>query len=149
MAATGLLIRRMQEHDVPAMMTIERGSFSSPWSETVFQGELHKDYAVARVAELGQRIIGYAIANFVLDEGHILNLAVHPGHRREGIATSLMTELLYTLRQKGCRLLYLEVRASNAPARLFYEHLEFSVVGKRRRYYQSPVEDALLMFRKI
>lgn len=149
MAGTELLIRDMRVQDIPEIMDIEHTSFSSPWSEIAFQGELRKEYAVTRVAELRHNIVGYAIANYILNEGHILNLAVHPAHRRQGIATSLIYQLLNILQKKGCSLLYLEVRVSNAPARLFYEQLEFRVVGKRRSYYQSPVEDALLMFRTI
>jgi len=149
MAGTELLIREMRAEDIPEIMDIELASFSSPWSEFAFQSELRKKYAVTRVAELRHNIVGYAIANFILNEGHILNMAVHPGHRRQAIATSLVHEMLNILQQKGCSLLYLEVRVSNAPARFFYEHLEFRVVGKRRRYYQSPAEDALLMFRAI
>ena len=149
MAGTGLLIREMRSQDIPEILDIEIASFSSPWSEIAFQGELRKDYAVTRAAEFAHHIVGYAIANYILNEGHILNMAVHPGHRREGIATALLSELLNVLQQKGCGLLYLEVRVSNAPARLFYEHLDFRVVGKRRGYYRSPVEDALLMFRTI
>lgn len=149
MAGTELLIREMRVQDIPEIMDIEHTSFSSPWSEIAFQGELRKEYAVTRVAELRHNIVGYAIANYILNEGHILNLAVHLAHRRQGIATSLIYQLLNILQKKGCSLLYLEVRVSNAPARLFYEQLEFRVVGKRRSYYQSPVEDALLMFRTI
>ena len=149
MAGTELLIREMRAQDIPEIMDIEHSSFSSPWSEIAFQGELRKEYAVTRVAEIRHNIVGYAIANYILNEGHILNLAVHPGHRRQGIATSLIYKLLNILHRKGCSLLYLEVRVSNAPARLFYENLEFMVVGKRKSYYQSPVEDALLMFRTI
>ena len=149
MAGTGLLIREMRQQDIPEIMDIEHASFSSPWSEIAFQGELRKEYAVTRVAERRHETVGYAIANYIFNEGHILNLAVHPAYRRQGIASSLIYELLDILQQKGCSLLYLEVRVSNASARLFYEHLEFRVVGKRRGYYRSPVEDALLMFRTI
>jgi ribosomal-protein-alanine N-acetyltransferase len=149
MAEPGFLIREMRAEDIPEIVDIERASFSSPWSETAFQGELHKEYAVSRVAELRHDIVGYAIANYILNEGHILNMAVHPGYRRQGIATSLLHELLKILQQKGCSLLYLEVRISNAPAHFFYEKLEFRIVGKRKNYYTSPVEDALLMFRTI
>jgi len=131
--------------DVPRVLEIERMSFSSPWSEAAFLQEIHKHYALSQVAELRYDIIGYMCANYLFDEGHILNLAVDPDFRRQGVATVLMEDALTELKKKGCRFFYLEVRVSNLAARIFYERFGFRVVAFRKRYYVSREEDAALM----
>lgn len=144
-----ILIREMQEHDIPEILEIERISFSSPWSEEAFLSEINKSYSVTRVAVSGNIIIGYICVNYVLDECHILNLAVHPDCRRKGMATVLMKKVLRELRQKDCRFFYLEVRMSNMGAQRFYERFGFRFVGIRKKYYMSPVEDAALMMLRM
>lgn len=144
-----IVIREMQEQDIPEIMEIERISFSTPWSEAAFFSEIYKSYSLARVAVSGDTIVGYACVNYVLNECHILNLAVHPDFRRQGIAAVLMKEVMNELRKRGCRFFYLEVRFSNIGARKFYGHFGFRVVGVRRKYYISPVEDAALMMLRI
>jgi ribosomal-protein-alanine N-acetyltransferase len=81
----------------------------------------------------------------VLEEMHIINLAVHPEHRRKGIARRLLTEGLAQARALGAELAWLEVRPSNAPARVLYESFGFKEVGRRPRYYDDTNEDALLL----
>jgi ribosomal-protein-alanine N-acetyltransferase len=124
-------------------------SFSSPWSETAFYQELRKYYALSKVAVLQDKIIGYICVNLIFDEGHILNLAVHPDFRRQGIATRLMEEILKASGGKNCGVFYLEVRGSNTEARMFYERLGFKIAGVRKNYYVSPVEDASLMVLRV
>jgi ribosomal-protein-alanine N-acetyltransferase len=131
--------------DVPRVLEIERMSFTSPWSEAAFLQEIHKHYALSQVAEFRHEVIGYMCANYLFDEGHILNLAVHHDFRRQGVATFLMKDALNILKEKGCRFCYLEVRVSNLAAKTFYERLGFRLVAFRKRYYVSPEEDAALM----
>jgi ribosomal-protein-alanine N-acetyltransferase len=138
-------IREMQVNDIPEILKIERVSFSTPWSETAFFHEVHKSYALSKVAISKKIIIGYICVNRIFDECHILNIAAHPDFRRRGIGTVLLEEALNELKGKGCRFFYLEVRASNVGAKKFYERFGFRVVGLRRKYYVSPVEDAALM----
>jgi ribosomal-protein-alanine N-acetyltransferase len=90
-------------------------------------------------------VIGYTVTKHVEDEGHILNLAVHPAHRGKGIAKVLVSKGLEELRQKGSRYVYLEVRVSNAEAIRLYESFGFRAGGIRKSYYLEPVEDALVM----
>jgi len=124
-------------------------SFSFPWSEAAFYQEIHKYYALSKVAVLQDKIIGYICVNLIFDDGHILNLAVHPDFRRQGLATRLMEEILNASGEKGCRVFYLEVRGSNTEARTFYERLGFKIAGVRKNYYVSPVEDASLMVLRV
>lgn len=140
-----LILREMREDDLPEILKIERESFSTPWSEYSFLNEIYKKYAISRVAMFERNIVGYICTNYVLHEAHILNLAVHPDFRRQGIATVLMDEALKELKKKGCVFIYLEVRASNISAIKFYELFKFKVVDVRKKYYIDPNEDALLM----
>lgn len=140
-----ILIREMQPADINEIMEIERKSFSTPWSELSFLNEMYDLHSISRVALSNNNITGYICVKQIFDEGHILNLAVHPDFRRRGIATALMKEVLDELKKKGSRFLFLEVRISNLAARKFYERFEFRVVSIRKKYYTSPMEDAALM----
>lgn len=142
-------IREMKEDDIRQVMDIESESFSTPWTEAAFLAEVHKPYSLNRVFIIGDRLVGYLCVNLILDEGHILNLAVHPDFRRRGLATRLIHEALPELKKRGCRVIYLEVRNSNASAKKFYEHFEFKEAGLRKKYYANPVEDAVVMMRQL
>ncbi len=146
---TEIFIRQMQPSDIPEILEIESISFTTPWSETAFLKEIHNPYSITRAAVLEDDVIGYVCANYIIDEGHILNLAVHPDFRRCGIGTALMKKVLSELKERGCRLIYLEVRSSNLIARRFYESLGFGIIGIRKDYYTSPKEDAVVMMLKL
>jgi len=139
----------MLNDDVLWVLEIERVSFSAPWSEAAFLQEIQKHYSLSRIGEFRHYIVGYICVNYLFDEGHILNLAVHPDFRRQGVASFLMKDVLKTLKEKGCRFFYLEVRVSNFAAKTFYERLGFRIVAFRKRYYVSPEEDAALMALEI
>ncbi|MCG2721714.1 MAG: ribosomal protein S18-alanine N-acetyltransferase [Thermodesulfovibrionales bacterium] len=142
-------LREMREDDIRQIMDIENESFSTPWTEAAFLAEIHKPYSLSRVLMIGDRLVGYLCMNLILDEGHILNLAVYPDFRRRGLATRLINEALTELKKKGCRFIYLEVRGSNTVAKQFYLQFGFRDAGLRKKYYTSPVEDAVLMMRQL
>ncbi len=144
-----ILMRAMTEKDIASVVAIEKASFSLPWSETAFKKELYRVRSIPKVAELDGAVIGYVCVDYVLDEGHILNLAVHPDYRKRGVATVLVRVALEELKLKGCRFVYLEGRASNHTAIMIYRRLGFTVVGERKKYYVSPVEDAVIMMREL
>lgn len=139
----------MKEEDIPSVITIEKMSFSLPWSEISFTKELYKPRSIPKVAVLNDIVVGYMCIDYVMDEGHILNLAVHPDYRKMGIAASLVEEAIEELKLKACRFIYLEVRASNYAAKKLYKSFGFSVVGNRKNYYVAPVEDAVIMMLEI
>lgn len=150
----GFIIRQMYELDVPCIVEIERMSFSTPWSETSFYNEIYNPRSTAKVAVIEeacsmQRVVGYICANQVADEGHILNLAVHPDFRKKGIANALVKNILEDLKGNACRFLYLEVRTSNHAAKKLYEGFGFKVIGTRKGYYNEPIEDAVIMMLEI
>jgi ribosomal-protein-alanine N-acetyltransferase len=145
----GLLIRRAGLADVTAMWAIEKASFPSPWSRWSFLSELgHRNshtLVVGPAPPQPWQLWGYLIFWVVLDEMHILNLAVAPEHRRRGIARRLLAEGLAQARELGAEIAWLEVRPSNTPARALYASFGFQEVARRPRYYDDTHEDALLL----
>ena len=131
--------------DAPALAAIERRSFGDPWSEASFREALRAGWSFGLVAEAGEAIIGYLIAREAAGTGEILNLAVDPPRRREGIAHTLLDAGLAALRRRHVEEVYLEVRVSNEPAQALYRGAGFQPVGRRRAYYRNPVEDALVL----
>jgi ribosomal-protein-alanine N-acetyltransferase len=144
-----LIIRDMQEDDIPAVLEIEQISFSTPWDKQNFLNEIYNKYAFLKVAVFEENVIGYICANYILHESHILDLAVDPDFRRRGVATILMNEAIRELKKRGCVFMYLKVRVSNTGAQKFYELFGFKVETTRKKYYGNPDEDALLMMRRL
>jgi ribosomal-protein-alanine N-acetyltransferase len=131
--------------DLEAVSAIENASFSSPWSAGSIIDAIGRHGYITRVAAAGDQIDGYIIAIQLAGEGQLLDIAVHPGQRHRGIGGALMEELLRIMMEQGCRVLYLEVRASNTPAIRLYEKIGFTTISTRKGYYKNPVEDALIM----
>ena len=140
-----LIIRKMDEDDIPAILGIERISFGSPCAEQFFLYAIYKKNAFSQVAVFEKSIIGYICVDHLLHESHVLDLAVHPDFRRLGVASLLINDAIRELKKRGCVFMYLEVRASNSGAQRFYELFGFKVVSIRKKYYGKPDEDALLM----
>jgi len=90
-------------------------------------------------------VLGYIIAHHAVDEAEILNLGVGPGERRRGIGRGLVEAMLAALREEGITTVFLEVRESNSAAQHLYALLGFVQVGRRRRYYRLPTEDAVIL----
>ncbi len=144
-----IIIDEMKIGDLPEVVEIERASCTMPWSESLFYNEIRNPGSLSRVARKDGKVIGYICVNRIIDEGHVLNLAVHPDYRKLGIATALVKDMIGLLRQDECRFLFLEVRASNEEAKRVYEKLNFTFLGVRKNYYASPVEDAIIMLLKF
>jgi [ribosomal protein S18]-alanine N-acetyltransferase len=144
----GLTIREAGLAEVTAIWAIERVSFPSPWSRWSFLTELgqrHSRTLVIGPSPPPRQTWGYIIFWVVADETHIINLAVHPHHRRQGLARQLLQEALRQARLLGALTAWLEVRPSNTPARALYASLGFKEMGRRPRYYEDTQEDALLL----
>ena len=135
-------VRPATSADVPAITEIEHGVFSDPWSAAAFRELIGPQSFVAVVED---EVVGYLFARTAADEAEILNLAVHEDRRRTGIGRCLLDAGLADFRARRVAMVYLEVRASNAPGRAFYEEKGFREVGRRRGYYSKPREDALVL----
>ena len=144
-----LIIRDMQKDDLPAIGDIEQISFPAPWLKDSFLSEIYRKEAISKVAVFEGRVIGYLCANYQLHESFILKLAVHPDFRRQGVATILMHEAKRQLKQNGCVFMYLKVRESNLSAKKFYEQFGFKIETVRKKYYDNPDEDALLLMGRL
>ena len=135
----------MAEAHVAAVAELEKACFSAPWSETSVREELTNPLSLWLVALAGDQVAGYVGSQTVLDEADMMNLAVAPRHRRQGIARQLVEALGDALQAQGVQSLTLEVRASNEAAIQLYRSLGFTQVGRRPRYYTKPTEDALIL----
>jgi ribosomal-protein-alanine N-acetyltransferase len=140
-----LTIRPMRREDLSAVVELERLSFTLPWSENAFRYELENPASRAWVVEKDGQVVASLVLWLVLDEAHIATVAVHPDHRRQGIARALLLHALRAAWNEGARQAFLEVRLSNLAAQELYRQLGFEISGRRPRYYHDNHEDALLM----
>ena len=138
-------ITLMESAHVSQVAQLEKLCFSAPWSENSISSELTNPLSCWLVALDGDRVAGYVGSQTVLDESDMMNIAVDPQYRRQGIAQALVEELVKCLARKGSRCLTLEVRASNAGAIALYGKLGFVQVGLRKNYYRNPREDAMIL----
>ena len=143
-----ITLRPMRFSDMPEVEKLENDIFSDPWPKDAFEEYLDSLEAGGWVAAVQSRIIGYACCWFDSGQTHLTNMAVAPAYRRKSVAKRLMDCILSLARERECELVYLEVRISNEAARRFYETLGFETVDRRIRYYEHPVEDALIMVRR-
>jgi ribosomal-protein-alanine N-acetyltransferase len=140
--------RPMRRSDLDAVLAIEQRAFPQPWSRSFFEQELaaaqaHCTVAVTGADGLGD-VVGYTVCWRVLDELHLLNVAVHGEHRGAAVGRRLLERMLDEGRSTGGRVVYLEVRAGNVTARRLYRRLGFLDLGVRRGYY-GPGQDAIVM----
>lgn len=135
----------MTADHVSQVAELEKICFSDPWSENSITYELTNPLSLWLVAVEGDRVAGYVGSQSVMGESDMMNVAVHPDFRRQGVAEKLVLELVAALAKKDNHCLTLEVRASNAPAISLYEKLGFAQIGLRKNYYRNPKEDALIL----
>ena len=132
---------------VGQLEVLERECFSMPWTREQIESQLPDEQHCFLVALEGERVCGYVGMMHVLDEGYISNVAVSPETRRKGIGDKLVDAILYRAHQLGLSFVTLEVRAGNRAAVALYEKHGFQRVGLRKKYYDLPKEDAILMTR--
>ena len=144
---TAFSLRRLELADLDAIEKIERASYPTPWSRSMFASELAKPTSICLGAFEGQDLVGYVVNSRYVDAWHVMNVAVDPGQQRRGVATRLLERLFELTRDDERRGYTLEVRVSNAAAIHLYESLGFVATGLRRGYYTDNREDALIMWR--
>ncbi len=138
-------MRRMTEEDIPDVIEIEKRSFISPWTRGMFAQTLESPVARNLVMTESGDIVGYVIFYQAGLEMHIMNIAVHPALRRQGIGLDIMKRVIESARINSVEECFLEVRETNFPAQGLYERLGFKRIGKRRGYYTETNEDAIVM----
>jgi len=142
-------LRRLELNDLTAIERIEQRSYPTPWSRSMFAGELAKPSSICLGAfdsESGE-LAGYLIISRYVDAWHVMNVAVAPDYRRRGIATTMLDRLFELTAGDGRRGYTLEVRVSNGDAIRLYERSGFRARGIRRGYYTDNREDALIMWK--
>ncbi|HSQ79278.1 MAG TPA: ribosomal protein S18-alanine N-acetyltransferase [Candidatus Bathyarchaeia archaeon] len=141
-------IRRMKAEDLPAVREIESRSFSNPWSDNTFRGEIQNtsvSFPMVVVRRPGEEVVGYVIFWLIREDAQVNNIAVHPDCRGLGLGEAMMRYAIAVSRDGGATRITLEVRQSNAPALTLYRKLGFEILGTRKNYYTKPDEDAYVM----
>jgi len=141
-------LRRMREEDLPAVRIIESLSFSNPWSDNTFRGEIQNtavSFPLVVVRRPGQEVVAYIIYWQIGDDVQVNNVAVHPDCRGLGLGETMMRYAIAKVREAGAAFMTLEVRPSNTPAVTLYKKLGFEIMGTRKNYYTKPDEDAYVM----
>ena len=143
-----LELRRLELADLDAIERIERVSYRTPWSRSMFASELAKPSSLSfgAIDETGT-LVGYLVLSRYVDAWHVMNVAVAPERRRQGVASALLQRLLELTKDDELRGYTLEVRVSNVGAISLYERFGFVSKGLRRGYYTDNREDALIMWR--
>jgi ribosomal-protein-alanine N-acetyltransferase len=149
----GLWVREADADDLIAILAIEQKAHPTPWTQDVFERELGLEMSSMWVAtrtksanhRSGSEVAGFLVFWVVHDEVHILNVAVDPTIRRQGIATAVIEHLVETARHHKASFVTLEVRETNQAAMGLYESLGFDIIGQRVAYYADTGEDAYIM----
>ena len=134
---------------IDEVLVIEREAFSNPWRRSDFEYALGRSNGYAVVAYQSDLAAGYAIGFFVRAEFHLASLAVRRGLRGRGLGTALLSRVIEGARERGAKVVTLEVRMSNAPAISLYEKAGFGRIAIREGYYSHPSEDALVMMKTL
>ena len=140
-------LRDAAAEDLDALLALERSCFPDPWVREMFADELACPDSVFLVAVEETRLLGFVILRLAGPEGEVYNIAVAPEIRGRGIGRRLLQSALDRAERKGTRLVFLEVREGNLPAQALYRSLGFRPVGLRKKYYEMPVENAVVMAR--
>lgn len=144
-----IIIRPMTIDDVDEVYTVEEDCFVDPWSKDSIRKELKNDLARYLVAEIDDKIVGYVGVWFVVDEGHITNVAVHSDYRGKKIGDRLVKEMVELCKENNLVAMTLEVRTSNTVAQNLYRKYGFKMGGIRKEYYSNNKEDAIIMWNQL
>jgi ribosomal-protein-alanine N-acetyltransferase len=144
-----MVLASMDETHIDSLLSIETSSFKNPWGRRSFLDEISNQhsltYVVTTPSESENQVVAYICLRQIIDELHILKLAVKQTYRRKRIAYELLSDCLNAISKKGIKTIFLEVRPSNAAGLNLYRKLGFHVIGKRPKYYLDTGEDAIIM----
>lgn len=141
-------IRNMQEEDLAAVFAIEKENFSRPWTEEGFRGAIEKENTCYLCAFVDKVLVGYAGMWIALDEGEITNVSVKKEYQGQRIGARLLEELFRMGEERGVTDYFLEVRKSNQAAIALYSRFGLEQVGVRKKFYEDPVEDGIVMCKR-
>lgn len=144
-----LVIEMMTSKDIDGVFEVEKNCFEHHWSKDAFSKELKNDVARYLVAKIDGKVVGYVGIWFVMDEGHITNVAVHSDYRGRKIGDELVKELVKLCKENNIVSMTLEVRVSNIVAQNLYKKYGFKLAGIRKEYYSDNKEDAMIMWNDV
>lgn len=139
-------VSAMTEEDLERVMELERKVFTCPWTRGMYLRELQKKESCYLTVRDSEAIVAYGGVLLLLEEAHVMTMAVMEEYRRRGIATRLLLELIKEAEAMGARFVTLEVRVSNTPAIELYRKFGFQIMGERKNYYMDNFENALIMW---
>lgn len=142
------MIRKMEHRDIKSVAQLEKESFSRPWSEQSLEKEVDNPNSFFLVYEEKKEIIGYMGMYLIIDEADITNIAISEIYRGKGYGRKLLMEAVNQIFEKGYQAVTLEVRKSNETAVHLYEKAGFQIEGERKNFYESPTEDAFIMWKR-
>lgn len=142
-------VELMNKSHIDGIMEIEKDSFAIPWSRAAVEKELSNNLAIYAVVKENDKVVGYGGMWYVVNEGHITNIAVHKDYRRKGIGNVIVNKLIEIAEEKEMIGLTLEVRKSNLPALELYRKNGFKLEGIRPEYYEDNKEDAYIMWKYL
>ena len=142
-------VRRMTMEDGAAVAEMEHQLFPDAWSEKTILETLEQTNTICLIAEKAGRTAGYLLAYTAADEAEIARIAVVKELQRQGAARALLAELESVCGSEGIKKILLDVRSGNGAARALYTSTGFKEDGIRQRFYENPVEDAILMSREL
>lgn len=151
--SSSLQCRELTADDIPAVLAVERGAYSSPWSLAMFSLELARAQGLSLGVWDGESLIAYSVIAPYDGVWHLMNHAVEPRRQRSGIGRALLADVLRRLEEQAILTgtepvrMTLEVRESNIAARTLYRRFGFLAAGVRRRYYPDTGEDAIVLWR--
>jgi ribosomal-protein-alanine N-acetyltransferase len=134
-------VRWLISSDIPAVLEIERGSFARPWTEDELKRVLAHNNCLGIVAQAGEKVVGFVIYEISRSKFQLLNVAVHPRHRRKGYGTAMLARIAARLEMGPQESVVGEVRESNLPAQLFLRHSGFRAVEIRRGHFKDKDKD--------
>ena len=141
-------IREATENDIDEIFVIENASFTVPWSKQMIEETFENPYTKMFVAEDDKSVVGYSSLGLIVPDAELLSIAVKNEYRRQGIGEMLFDSVLAFADKEDVSDIFLEVRESNEAAIELYLKKGMEVIGRRKEYYQKPVEDAVLMHYK-
>ena len=130
--------------DIPLVLTIERLVYDSPWSQAKFTDSLNNPKTLSSLLIIDDQVLGYFVATYSPDSVDLLNICIHPEHQHQGLGTQLFDYLTQQLQALSLNTIFIEVRASNKSALLFYQKLGFNLIDSRKKYYSNG-EDAKIL----